>query len=211
MPTPFDVQTDSPAGVEQILAAFGDEEYWRDRIAEFGGGATTLDRLDVDADGAVSVATTQDLPLCAPVVDLVRRGEVEWVQLDDDVDVVVPAPGPGPGNWAGAASAVAASPLAGTPPVLRLLGDLLYLDRYWLEEEQVCTDVLALVSARPDGDLPEVLRLFPDKYAEQRAAEDHVGGYADDAAASPPGTGPATVNRSPSGPVSSQYPSAPLP
>lgn len=61
MPRPFDVRTDSPAGVEQILTAFGDEGYWRDRIAEFGGGATTLDQLDVDSDGAVAVATTQDL------------------------------------------------------------------------------------------------------------------------------------------------------
>lgn len=61
MPTPFDVQTDSPAGVQQVFAAFGDEGYWRDRITEFGGGATTLDRLEVDADGAVSVSTTQDL------------------------------------------------------------------------------------------------------------------------------------------------------
>ena len=38
---------------------------------------------------ALRFATTQDLPLCAPVVDLARRGEVEWVQLDDDVDVDV--------------------------------------------------------------------------------------------------------------------------
>ncbi|GAA5159940.1 glycosyltransferase [Ornithinimicrobium tianjinense] len=38
---------------------------------------------------ALRFATTKDLPLCAPVVDLVRRGEVEWVQLDDDVEVDV--------------------------------------------------------------------------------------------------------------------------
>ena len=61
MPRPFDVHADSPAGVEQILAAFGDEGYWHDRIAEFGGGATTLDTLEVDADGGVVVSTTQDL------------------------------------------------------------------------------------------------------------------------------------------------------
>ena len=36
-----------------------------------------------------------------------------------------------------------ASPLTGTPAVLRLLDDrLLYLDRYWREEEQVCADLL---------------------------------------------------------------------
>lgn len=71
------------------------------------------------------------------------------------------------GDWL---TAVAASPLAGSPPVLRLLGDLLYLDRYWLEEEQVCADVLTLVDARPAGELPDVVRLFPDEWAEQRAA-----------------------------------------
>ena len=67
-------------------------------------------------------------------------------------------------------AAVAASPLAGTPPVLRLFGDLLYLDRYWLEEQQVCQDVLALVGARTDGAVPDVTRLFPPGFEEQRAA-----------------------------------------
>ena len=35
------------------------------------------------------------------------------------------------------AEAVKVSPLLSEPPVLRLNGDLLYLDRYWLEEQQV--------------------------------------------------------------------------
>ena len=38
---------------------------------------------------ALRFATTRDLPLCAPVIELLRRREVEWVQLDDDVDVDV--------------------------------------------------------------------------------------------------------------------------
>ncbi|MGY1991886.1 exodeoxyribonuclease V subunit alpha [Mycolicibacterium fortuitum] len=67
-------------------------------------------------------------------------------------------------------AAVAASPLLGTPPVLRLFGDLLYLDRYWLEEQQVCDDVLTLVAARPGGSIPDVTRLFPPGFEEQRAA-----------------------------------------
>ncbi|PRC53878.1 DUF2505 domain-containing protein, partial [Mycobacterium sp. ITM-2017-0098] len=52
---------DSPATVDQIHRAFGDEGYWRARIDRFGGGATTLDYLTVDPSGAVDVATTQDL------------------------------------------------------------------------------------------------------------------------------------------------------
>lgn len=61
MPRPFDVRTDSPASVETIHSAFGNEAYWLARIAEFGGGATTLDELTVDPACNIAVATTQDL------------------------------------------------------------------------------------------------------------------------------------------------------
>ena len=45
-------------------------------------------------------------------------------------------PWPEPAAWL---AAVRASTLAGEPPVLRLYDDrLLYLDRYWREEQQVC-------------------------------------------------------------------------
>ncbi|KWX20802.1 exodeoxyribonuclease V subunit alpha [Mycolicibacterium wolinskyi] len=76
-------------------------------------------------------------------------------------------PWPSPDAWL---AAVKASPLLGTPPVLRLFGDLLYLDRYWLEEQQVCDDVLALVGARTESAAPDVTRLFPAGFEEQRAA-----------------------------------------
>jgi Protein of unknown function (DUF2505) len=54
----FDVSAESPASVEQIHAVFGREDYWLDRIA-VGAGTTTLDSLIVDADGTVTVRTTQ--------------------------------------------------------------------------------------------------------------------------------------------------------
>ncbi|MGV0626462.1 exodeoxyribonuclease V subunit alpha [Mycolicibacter minnesotensis] len=60
--------------------------------------------------------------------------------------------------------------------VLRLYpvpeGDLLYLDRYWREEEQVCADLLALSApGTKPVDLPGFERLFPPgKFDEQRAA-----------------------------------------
>jgi len=76
-------------------------------------------------------------------------------------------PWPDPDAWL---AALAASPLLGAPPVLRLFGDLLYLDRYWLEEQQVCDDVLALVSVRPGGAVPDVSRLFGAGFEEQREA-----------------------------------------
>ena len=67
-------------------------------------------------------------------------------------------------------AAVSASPLTGDPPVLHLEDGLLYLDRYWIEECRVADDVLALAAARRAGPMPDVERLFPDSYAEQRAA-----------------------------------------
>jgi len=50
-----DLAADTPASVEQILSAFGDEAYWHARLAEFDGGTATLESLDVDDDGTVRV------------------------------------------------------------------------------------------------------------------------------------------------------------
>jgi hypothetical protein len=58
MPRSFDILTESPASVEQIHAAFGREDYWLARHAA-GDATITLDSLIVDADGTVTVRTTQ--------------------------------------------------------------------------------------------------------------------------------------------------------
>ncbi len=76
-------------------------------------------------------------------------------------------PWPSPDEWL---AAVRASPLVGTPPVLRLFDDLLYLDRYWHEEQQVCHDVRALLSSSLSGAVPNLDRLFPAGWEEQREA-----------------------------------------
>jgi hypothetical protein len=60
MPRSFDILTESPASVEQIHAAFGNENYWRARIAATHA-ATTLDSLIVEADGTVTARVTQHL------------------------------------------------------------------------------------------------------------------------------------------------------
>ena len=60
MPRSFDLAVEFPASVEQVHSAFSDEDYWLARLAAFGG-SNTLDSLIVDADGTVTVATTQDL------------------------------------------------------------------------------------------------------------------------------------------------------
>ena len=76
-------------------------------------------------------------------------------------------PWPSPDAWL---QAVQASPLVTEKPVLRLFGDLLYMDRYWLEEQQVCEDVLTLLTSTLAGEVPSLERLFPKGWEEQRAA-----------------------------------------
>lgn len=56
----FEVSFESPATVDQVHSAFGTQEYWLARLAEFGG-AKALDSLVVDSDGTVSVTVTEDL------------------------------------------------------------------------------------------------------------------------------------------------------
>jgi len=76
-------------------------------------------------------------------------------------------PWPQPAEWA---AAVAASKLTADPPVLRQDGELLYLDRYWLEEQRVANDVLALATVRDSTGDVGFDRLFPQNFAEQRRA-----------------------------------------
>ena len=104
--------------------------------------AQRLTALVGEADERVALAV-------ALVVRALRGGSVcvDLRKVEAQVGPVGTADLPWPDitNWM---AAVAASPLLGSPPVLRLFGDLLYLDRYWLEEEQVCADLLALSVSR---------------------------------------------------------------
>jgi exodeoxyribonuclease V alpha subunit len=103
---------------------------------------------------------------------------------------VADLPWPDADDWM---AAVRAGPLLGSPPVLRLFGDLLYLDRYWLEEEQVCADLLALSVPRASGELPGYERLFPAGYDEQRAAAELALSQAVTVLTGGPGTGKTTT------------------
>ncbi|OBG76377.1 MULTISPECIES: DUF2505 domain-containing protein [unclassified Mycobacterium] len=81
----FDVVAESPASVEQIHAAFAREAYWRARIAAGGAEAvTTLDALDIDASGAVSVRVVQHLgrQLLPGLIAKVVPGEVRLVHSE---------------------------------------------------------------------------------------------------------------------------------
>jgi exodeoxyribonuclease V alpha subunit len=99
-------------------------------------------------------------------------------------------PWPDADDWL---ATVAASRMLGSPPVLRLFGDLLYLDRYWLEEEQVCADLLALSVPGAIGDVPALKRLFPPGYEEQREAAEIALSQAVTVVTGGPGTGKTTT------------------
>lgn len=154
-----------------------DAASWR-----YATGATGVLRTFNDADviEAADVLVAQRLAALAGEVDetvalavafVVRAVRAGSVCVDlTAVQAQVDRPDldwPASSDWV---AAVAASPLLGKPPVLHLEDGLLYFDRYWLEERQVATDILALASTRHRGGTPDAARLFPDQFAEQRAA-----------------------------------------
>jgi exodeoxyribonuclease V alpha subunit len=99
-------------------------------------------------------------------------------------------PWPAVDDWM---EAVRESTLAGTPPVLRLYDDLLYLDRYWLEEQQVCDDVLGLVAVQLPAAEHDSGRLFPAGYEEQRDAAEVALAQGLTVLTGGPGTGKTTT------------------
>ncbi len=100
-------------------------------------------------------------------------------------------PWPDPETWL---SALLGSPLCSDPPVLRLYDDrLLYLDRYWREEEQVCADLLALSVPAAAVDVSGSERLFGPGYEEQRAAAQIAVSQAVTVLTGGPGTGKTTT------------------
>lgn len=117
-------------------------------------------------------------------VDLTRIADIATPTLAD-----LPLP-----DTAQLLSAVRASPLFDTPQVLHLLDDrLLYLDRYWREEEQVRDDLLGLLTSRPEVKLPNLQRLFPANYEEQRQAAETALRQGVTVLTGGPGTGKTTT------------------
>jgi exodeoxyribonuclease V alpha subunit len=100
-------------------------------------------------------------------------------------------PWPEPAEWL---AAVRGSTLLGEPPVLHLYDDrLLYLDRYWREERQVCDDLLALVASKPTVKMPALERLFPPGFEEQREAAEIALSQPVTVLTGGPGTGKTTT------------------
>jgi hypothetical protein len=61
MPRSFDISADYEGSVEQVHSAFGDRQYWLARLADSGVDDASLDSLQVDGSGGVTIATTQVL------------------------------------------------------------------------------------------------------------------------------------------------------
>jgi exodeoxyribonuclease V alpha subunit len=123
--------------------------------------AQRLTSLAKETDETVALAV-------AMAVRALRNGSVcvdlRSVEQQVGVDGL---PWPAVDGWL---AAIRASTLASAPPALRLFGDLLYLDRYWLEEQQVCDDVHTMIAVKPEKVSPDIDRLFPAGFEEQRAA-----------------------------------------
>ncbi len=106
----------------------------------------------------------------ALAVRAVRRGSVA-LDLAEVRDLDAALPWPDPGAWL---AAVETSPLAAAS-VVHVDDGLVSLDRYWREEKQVADDLVAR-SGQPAPTVDEArleqaaARLFPEGYAEQRAA-----------------------------------------
>jgi exodeoxyribonuclease V alpha subunit len=156
--------------------------------------AGVLDISDVRvADRICFLGKESDESVALAVALLVRglRGGsvcIELATIASDIDVDdLPWP-----NFAGWLAAVRDSPLL--HQVLHVYDErLLYLDRYWREEKQVCDDLLALQVSKPTGDVPASERLFPAGFEEQREAAEIALTQAVTVLTGGPGTGKTTT------------------
>ena len=150
--------------------------------------AQRLTVLAKESDERVALAV-------AFVVRAVRGGSVciDLSQVATQVAAqvgVAGLPWPPATEWS---AAVSQSRLVTEQPVLHLDAGLLYLDRYWIEECRVAADVLALADTRRGGTAPDIARLFPGSYAEQRGAAEVALSRALTVLTGGPGTGKTTT------------------
>ena len=183
-----------------MRAPVADSADWRRSVAATGvlrtfNEAGVLEASDVLVAQRLTVLAEepdeQVALAVAFVVRAVRGGSVciDLAQIHSQVGDP-DLPWPPPADWL---RAVSDSPLVTDQPVLHLDSGLLYLDRYWIEERRVAEDVLALAGARRTGSAPDIDRLFPDSYAEQRGAAEVALSRALTVLTGGPGTGKTTT------------------
>jgi exodeoxyribonuclease V alpha subunit len=173
------------------------------RVAVGGGGvlrafnqAGVLESADVHVAQRIAALANETVDAVALAVALAARAlrggsvcvDLTTVATDSGVPDL---PWPEPGAWL---TALRASQLLRDPPVLRLYDNrLLYLDRYWREEEQVCSDLLALSVPAAQAEVTRYARLFPPGFEEQRAAAEIAVSQAVTVLTGGPGTGKTTT------------------
>lgn len=145
-------------GATGLLRTFSDAEVLDSSDVHVAQRLTSLAK---ETDEAVALAV-------AVAVRALRNGSVCVDMRSVEAQVGIDGlPWPDIDGWL---AAIQASPLASAPPALRLYDDLLYLDRYWLEEQQVCDDVHIMIAVKPEKVSPDIDRLFPVGFEEQRTA-----------------------------------------
>ena len=104
MPRTFDMAAEYHCSVEQVYRAFSDERYWLARLAGSGADKTTLDAMELTADGGLDVVTTQTLRAdrLPGVVTQFHHGDLSFVReetwgpvLDGQAKAVVKGSIPG--------------------------------------------------------------------------------------------------------------------
>ncbi|MDA3660127.1 DUF2505 domain-containing protein [Mycobacterium xenopi] len=91
MPRSFAYSVDSSAGVDQVLSAFGDNDYWQARLAAAGNNTARIAAFNVDSRGAVRVVVKASVlrDHLPKVVAKVGRGDLEsthsetWTPIDE--------------------------------------------------------------------------------------------------------------------------------
>jgi exodeoxyribonuclease V alpha subunit len=147
------------------------------------GGLVEETSDDVRLAVALSVRAAR---LGAVCVDLLALASPAELAEDPELDLAWPEQR----AWL---EAVGRSTLA-TRGVLRLEGSLLYLDRHWREEKQVCDDLLVRLGARApeieESPLQAALeRMFPPGWEEQRSATERAARQSTTVLTGGPGTG----------------------
>ncbi len=82
MPRSFDMAAEYEGTVEQVYRAFSDERYWLARLTGSGADKTTLDAMELTADGGVDIVTTQTLRAdrLPGVVTQFHNGDLSFVR-----------------------------------------------------------------------------------------------------------------------------------
>jgi exodeoxyribonuclease V alpha subunit len=180
----------SALGVTGLLAAFNRPELLSasdiriaQRVAEIAGEASDPVRLAL----ALAVRSVRNGSTCVELTELAEELGAQHADL----------PWPDAATWF---AEVAASPLVDADvPVMRVEGRLIYLDRYFEFETDLCRDLIARghrEPPQPDDALltSDLARLFPgDGYAEQRAAGERAARGWTSVLTGGPGTGKTTA------------------